>query len=62
MRLIVKGQEVVVAKAPEEPWKELHFVEKVTITDYLEQGRSEEAGLLLEDGLRLSCPQLVSRI
>ena len=42
MRLKVHGQEVVVARIPAVPWKELHWVGKITITDYLEQDRTEE--------------------
>jgi len=52
VKLKVDGKEVVVARAQAVPWKELNWVGKVTITDYLDQDRSEEGRLQ-----RLACFQ-----
>jgi len=52
VRLKVHGKEVVVARTPAVPWKELNWVEKVTISDYFEQERTEEGRLQ-----RLACFQ-----
>jgi hypothetical protein len=40
--LQIHDQEVVVARTPAVPWKELHWVGNVPITDYFEQERTEE--------------------
>jgi hypothetical protein len=33
VRLKVHGQEVVISRAPEEPWKELHWIGKVATVE-----------------------------